>query len=97
MFKKKTQENIQDGDSLNLAVNTMLDQKKAVLDAPTAERKPKETRKQRKQRKKADKLLKKKAQKLKIPKSVQESIPYKRVYPNSGLIETRVIKMRATN
>ena len=89
MFKKRNQENIQDVDSLNLAVNTMLDQKKAILDGPADEKKFPETRKQRNQRKKADKLLKKKAKKLKIPKTVQESIPYKRVYPNSGLIETR--------
>ena len=73
-------------DPLNLAVDTMLDQKKAQTDQRS--QKPKETRKERRQRKKADRLLRKKARKLILPKTVQESIPYKRVYPDSGLIET---------
>ena len=89
MFKRKSKGNIQDGDGLTLAVDTMLNQKKAALETPVEVKKPTETRKQRKERKRADKILRKKAKKLRIPKTVQESIPYKRVYPNSGLIETR--------
>lgn len=37
---------------------------------------------------KADKGLKKNAKKLVVPRTVQDSIPYVRTYPNSGIIET---------
>lgn len=46
-----------------------------------AERKPLE-------KLKAERKLKKKTKKLRIPKTVQDSIPYACVYPDSGIIET---------
>ena len=38
-------------------------------------------------RKRAAKALRKESKKIMIPKTVQDSIPYQRVYPNSGIIE----------
>lgn len=89
MFYKKKSVSSQETDNLNLTVDAMLEQKQLTQEAARQNSKPKETRKERKQRKKADRLLKKKSQKLILPKSVQESIPYKRVYPDSRLIETK--------
>ena len=54
----------------------------------TAEKVGKEEKRKRKARKKSEKTLKKKAKKLKIPKTAQETIPYVRLYPDSGIIET---------
>lgn len=70
-------------------VNTLADQKqdrrtKSHTEQP---RKPKETLKQKRRRRKAEKALRRKAKKLIIPKTVQQSIPYRRVYPDSGVIE----------
>jgi len=53
-----------------------------------AEKVGKEEKRKRKARKKSEKTLKKKAKKLKIPKTAQETIPYVRLYPDSGIIET---------
>lgn len=47
------------------------------------------TRKERSSRKWEDRTLRRKARKLKVPKTVQDSIPYVRVYPDSGIIETK--------
>lgn len=48
----------------------------------------KETHKEKKAAKKSSKALKNKAKVLKIPKTVQDSIPYLAVYPDDGIIET---------
>lgn len=47
-----------------------------------------ETKQEKKARKKAEKQLKKNAKKLVVPRTVQETIPYLRTYPDSGIIET---------
>lgn len=89
MFHKNHTSDYPETENLNQVVDTMLEQKKANMESAKQLQKPKETRKERKQRKKATKMLRKKSKKLILPKSVQESIPYKRIYPDSGLIETR--------
>ena len=89
MFRKNNPSDCPQADPLNQVVDTMLEQKKVSAEAAKKIQKPKETRKQRVQRRKAAKMLRKKSKKLILPRSVQESIPYKRIYPDSGLIETR--------
>ena len=89
MFHRKKQAQDQESANLNLVVDTMLDQKQAAMESAKEKAKPAETRKQRRQRKKVDRILRKKSRKLIIPRSVQEAIPYKRVYPDTGLIETQ--------
>ena len=75
-------------DNLQAVVDQLISQKKSSAPEVKDER-IKETRKQRIARRKIEKMLRKKAQPLKIPKTVQESIPYLRVYPESGIIETQ--------
>lgn len=74
---------------LSDVVDSICQQNKAADDAIIQEAKPKESKKERRRREKAEKALKKKSKKLIIPKTVQESIPYKRVYPESGIIEVQ--------
>lgn len=73
-------------EQLNHVADAMIVQK----DQKTAERKAKidkSAEKKGKQSKSAKKALKQKAKKLSIPRSVQDTIPYKRVYPDTGIIE----------
>ncbi len=44
--------------------------------------------KEKRARKRSEKALKKKAKALIVPKTVQETVPYCRVFPDSGIIET---------
>lgn len=63
-------------------------QAEAAPKKPTrAERKAE--KKRIKAQKAADKKLKKKSKKLIVPKTVQDTIPYVRVYPDTGVIETQ--------
>ena len=74
---------------LDSVVEILVDQKKTAELSAKANEKPKKTRKELRRQKRADKALRKKAKRLVIPKTVQESIPYTRVYPDSGIIEVR--------
>lgn len=70
---------------LSQVVDTISQQRgsEAAAQAPK-----KETRKEKRARKRSEKALKKKAKTLILPKTVQETVPYLRVYPDSGIIET---------
>lgn len=86
MKHKKKQEIPEEYVQLNQAVGE-LDAKRAQPQKPD-----RATRRAEKRaadiRKKADAKLKKSAKKLVVPQTVQDTIPYKRTYPNSGIIET---------
>lgn len=55
-------------------------------DSPQAPKK--ETGREKRARKRSEKALRKKAKTLILPRTVQETVPYARVYPDSGIIET---------
>ena len=92
-------------EHLSAVIDQIADQKQELRNEAKQQQrqKPVVTRKQRKAQKKAEKMLKKKARRLVIPKTVQQSIPYKRVYPDSGVIEiqdgvfTKSYKIQDTN
>jgi len=86
MFKKKNGMLPEDAH-LSEVVDTISEQKSSPEKAGK-EKKPKVSGKERRARKRSEKALKKKAKKLIVPKTVQETIPYQRVYPDSGIIET---------
>lgn len=69
------------------AVVDLLAETKGRQEDPKKKDKKKKPIKTSKNEKKAAKALKKRAQKLVIPKTVQDTIPYVRVYPDSGIIE----------
>ena len=89
-FKKKKQNIPSEIEHLEDVVNTISEQKANLKEQSNEkkEEKPKETRKERRIRKRAEKKLRKKSKKLIIPKTVQESIPYRCIYPDTGIIET---------
>lgn len=76
-------------DHLQAVVDRLVDQKHPSAEEKPAKETVKETRTQKRARLKAEKMLRQKSKKLKIPKTVQDSIPYLRVYPDSGIIETQ--------
>lgn len=86
--KKNTPGMLPEDAHLGEVVDTLSEQKGASTKGKKAG-KPKESRKERRARKRSEKALKKKAQKLIVPKTVQDTIPYSRVYPDTGIIETQ--------
>ena len=86
--KENTPATLPEYDHLNAVVDTLSDQKKVEAPVKKSRKQRREEKKDLKARKRSDKALKKKAKKLVIPKTVQETIPYTRVYPESGIIET---------
>lgn len=86
--KENTPATLPEYDHLNAVVDTLSDQKKLEAPVKKSRKQRREEKKDLKARKRSDKALKKKAKKLVIPKTVQETIPYTRVYPESGIIET---------
>lgn len=87
--KKYNTEAIDESAQLEAVVDHMVAQKCPLPKEEKSQEKPKESLKQKAARKKAERLLHRKSQKLKIPKTVQDSIPYQRVYPDCGIIETQ--------
>lgn len=85
MLKKKKTKSVEQIQQMDQVVAVMQKKKDADVqkrkDVLEAERRPAENIK-------AERKLKQKTKKLKIPKTVQESIPYSCVYPDSGIIET---------
>ena len=65
----------------------ILAEKKGRTGDPKKKSSKKKSIKTSKNKKQAAKALKKRAKKLVIPKTVQDTIPYVRVYPDSGIIE----------
>ena len=90
MRKNKKSAVISETELLDEIIDQLADQKQEIRDEAKKEQqsKPKVTRRERRAKKKAIKALKKKAKRLIIPKTVQQTIPYRRVYPDSGVIET---------
>lgn len=86
--KKNTPDMLPEDAHLGEVVDTLSEQKGASTKGKKAG-KPKESRKERRARKRSEKALKKKARKLIVPKTVQDTIPYSRVYPDTGIIETQ--------
>ncbi len=84
-FKEKKPEN-PEIDKLNHIVDDLATQRSTASVTPEAPKK--ENRKDKNARIRAEKQLKKNARKLVVPKSVQETIPYARTYPDNGIIET---------
>ena len=85
---KKNKKTVTDeeADSLTKSVETMAELKekkkqKILKEKQNKKKKPESPSKKMKKAKKA-------AKKLKIPRTVQESIPYENVYPKDGIIET---------
>ena len=77
-------------DFLEEVIDTIADQKEEIREEARLEKEkvPKKSLKQQRQERKALKRIRRKAKKLKIPRTVQDTIPYNWVYPDSGIIET---------
>ena len=89
MRKKKTApETASEQDQLSAVVDTLAKQKQGDTPAPKTKKQLRAERRAEKARIRSDRALRKKAKKLVIPRTVQETIPYSRVYPDSGIIET---------
>lgn len=84
-MKSKKSNLLPEDAHLGEVVDTISEQKTAGK--REKEKKPKESRKERRARKRSEKILKERAKKLIVPKTVQETIPYSRVYPDTGIIE----------
>lgn len=85
--KKKGPGMLPEDAHLGDVVDTLSEHRTSV--SPEAKKaKPIESRKEKRIRKKSEKALKKKARKLIVPRTVQETVPYARVYPDTGIIET---------
>lgn len=84
-MRKKKSKLLPEDVHLTEVVDTLSQQRETetTVSAPQ-----KETRKEKRARKRSEKELKKKAKKLILPKTVQETVPYRRVFPDSGIIET---------
>lgn len=84
MLKKKTK-SIEQIQQMDQVAGALQKQKNADVqkrkDAAAVERRPIE-------KLRAEQKLKKKTKKLKIPKTVQDTIPYSCVFPDTGIIET---------
>ncbi len=89
MHNKKEIEN-PETDFLEEVVDTIVEQKEAIREEARREKEqvPKKTPKEIRQERKALKKLRRKSKKLKIPRTVQDTIPYNWVYPDTGIIET---------
>lgn len=73
---------------LQAVIDRLIEQKEAAASADAAPtKKVRESFAQKQTRKRIEKMLQRKSKKLKVPKTVQDSIPYLRVYPDSGIIE----------
>ena len=89
MSKKKTAPEIaSEQDQLSAVVDTLAKQKQGDIPASKTKKQLRAERRAEKARIRSDRALRKKAKKLVIPRTVQETIPYSRVYPDSGIIET---------
>lgn len=86
--KKNAPKTASEQDQLSAVVDTLAKQKQGDTPAPKTKKQLREERKAEKARIRSDRALRKKAKKLVIPRTVQETIPYSRVYPDSGIIET---------
>lgn len=82
---RKTKQEAPEFQTLNSAVDTLAAQRTSEEVRPEPHT---ETRRERNARLKAEKRLRKNAKKLVVPRTVQETIPYARTYPDSGIIET---------
>lgn len=85
MFRKKNRDSMEQIQQMN-KVADMLTQKRETAIQKRQEILSAENKSIK--RAKAQREMKKKAQKLKIQKTVQDTIPYSRVYPDTGIIET---------
>lgn len=81
-------ENETETELLGAVVDNIADNRSKKADKAKKKVGKKSPLKEGKNKKRAAKALKKRAKKLVIPKSVQDTIPYVRVYPKSGIIET---------
>lgn len=70
-------------------VDALTEKKQTVKQQKKTRKERKIEKKETKARKKSEKALRKKAKNLIIPKTAQQTIPYFRVYPESGVIETK--------
>lgn len=70
-------------------VDALADHKPVTKPQKKTRQEKKAEKKELAARRKSEKALRKKAKKLVIPKTVQQTIPYLRVYPESGIIETK--------
>lgn len=70
-------------------VDALTEKKQTVKQQKKTRKERKIEKKETKARKKSEKALRKKAKTLIIPKTAQQTIPYFRVYPESGVIETK--------
>lgn len=70
-------------------VDALTEKKQTVKQQKKTRKERKAEKKETKARKKSEKALRKKAKMLIIPKTAQQTIPYFRVYPESGVIETK--------
>ena len=86
--KQKDYATLQEYQRMSDTVDSLSAQKNADKPAAKTRQEKKAERKEAAARRKSEKQLKKKAKKLVIPKTAQETIPYVRVYPVSGIIET---------
>lgn len=86
--KKNAPETASEQDQLSAVVDTLAKQKQGAAPAPKTKKQLRAERRAEKARIRSDRALRKKAKKLVIPRTVQETIPYSRVYPDSGIIET---------
>lgn len=86
--KKNAPETASEQDQLSAVVDTLAKQKQGDTPAPKTKKQLRAERRAEKARIRSDRALRKKAKKLVIPRTVQETIPYSRVYPDSGIIET---------
>lgn len=86
--KQKDYATLQEYQRMSDTVDSLSAQKSMDKPAAKTRQEKKAERREAAERRKSEKQLKKKARKLVIPKTAQETIPYVRVYPTSGVIET---------
>lgn len=89
--KRKTQDyaSLPEYARMSDTVDALSEKKQTVKQQKKTRKERKAEKRETKARRKSEKALRKKAKTLIIPKTAQQTIPYFRVYPESGVIETK--------